>query len=102
MRGGWSGFGMVTVGIHPTDFELNPTKIPPGGVVKNCLIIIIIRLMITIIIRLMVVIITKLMTVIVIKVVVKFESLFSPKKMVLIKIDDIDIAAPQLGAQDTL
>ena len=36
MRGGWSGFGMVTVGIHPTDFELNPTKIPPGGVVKNC------------------------------------------------------------------
>ena len=36
MRGGWSGFGMVTVGIHPTDFELNPTKIPPGGVVQNC------------------------------------------------------------------
>ena len=36
MRGCWSGFGMVTVGIHPTDFELNPTKIPPGGVVQNC------------------------------------------------------------------
>ena len=39
MRGGWSGFGMVTVGIHPTDFELNPTKIPPGGVVQNCLVL---------------------------------------------------------------
>ena len=35
-RGGWSGFGMVTVGIDPTDFKLNPTKIPPGGVVQNC------------------------------------------------------------------
>ena len=30
------GFGMVTVGIHPTDFKLDPTKIPPGGVVQNC------------------------------------------------------------------
>ena len=35
MRGGWSGFGMVTVGIHPNDFDLNPNKIPPGGVVQN-------------------------------------------------------------------
>ena len=34
-RGGWSGFGMATVGIDPTDFKLNPTKIPPGGVVQN-------------------------------------------------------------------
>ena len=35
-EGGWSGFGMVTVGIHPNDFDLNPNKIPPGGVVQNC------------------------------------------------------------------
>ena len=35
-EGGWSGIGMVTVGIHPTDLELDPTKIPPGGVVQNC------------------------------------------------------------------
>ena len=35
-RGGWSGFGMATVGIDPTNYELNPTKIPPGGVVQNC------------------------------------------------------------------
>ena len=27
---------METVGIDPTDFKLNPTKIPPGGVVQNC------------------------------------------------------------------
>ena len=37
MRGGWSGFGMVIVGINPTSFELHPTTIPPGGVVQNCL-----------------------------------------------------------------
>ena len=36
LRGGWSGIGMATVGIHPTDLELDPTKIPPGGVVQNC------------------------------------------------------------------
>ena len=36
MRGGWSGFEMVTVGIHPNDFDLNPNKIPPGDVVQNC------------------------------------------------------------------
>ena len=38
MRGGWSGFGMVTVGIHPNDFDLNPNKIPPGVEVQNCLV----------------------------------------------------------------
>ena len=38
MRGGWSGFGMVTVGIHPNDFDLDPNKIPTGGVVQNCLV----------------------------------------------------------------
>ena len=27
---------MVTVGIHPNDFDLNPNKIPTGGVVQNC------------------------------------------------------------------
>ena len=43
-EGGWSGIGMATVGIDPTNFEIlndHPTKIPPGellgGVVKNCL-----------------------------------------------------------------
>ena len=36
MRGGWSGFGMATVGIHPNDFDLDPNKIPTGGVVQNC------------------------------------------------------------------
>ena len=36
MRGGWSGFGMETVGIHPNDFDLDPNKIPTGGVVQNC------------------------------------------------------------------
>ena len=36
LEGGWSGIGMATVGIHPTDLELDPTKIPPGGVVQNC------------------------------------------------------------------
>ena len=35
MRGGWSGFGMATVGIHPNDFYLNPNKIPTGGVIQN-------------------------------------------------------------------
>ena len=35
-EGGWSGIGMATVGIHPNDFNLNPNKIPPGGVVQNC------------------------------------------------------------------
>ena len=42
-RGGWSGFGMVTVGIHPNDFGFlngHPNKIPTnemlGDVVKNC------------------------------------------------------------------
>ena len=28
-------FGMVTVGINPTDLKLNPIKIPLGGVVQN-------------------------------------------------------------------
>ena len=44
LRGGWSGFGMVPVGIHPTSIgilNVHPTKIPPdkilGGVVQNCL-----------------------------------------------------------------
>ena len=37
MRDGWSGFGMATVGIHPNDFDLDPNKIPTGGVVQNCL-----------------------------------------------------------------
>ena len=36
MRGGWTGFGMATVGIHPNDFDLDPNKIPTGGVVQNC------------------------------------------------------------------
>ena len=36
MRGGWSGFGMVTVGMDPNDFNLNPNKIPTEGVVQNC------------------------------------------------------------------
>ena len=43
-RGGWSGFGMETVGIHPNDFRVlngHPNKIPTnevlGDVVKNCL-----------------------------------------------------------------
>merc|ERR1712015_174689 len=36
MRGGWSGFGMEKVGIHPNDFDLDPNKIPTGGVVQNC------------------------------------------------------------------
>ena len=36
LEGGWSGIGMATVGIHPTNLELDPTKIPPGGVVQNC------------------------------------------------------------------
>ena len=42
-RGGWSGFGMVTVGIDPNTFEVlngHPNKIPTdkilGGVVQNC------------------------------------------------------------------
>ena len=42
-RGGWSGFGMETVGIHPNDFGVlngHPNKIPTnemlGDVVKNC------------------------------------------------------------------
>ena len=26
---------MATVGIHPNDFDLNPNKIPTGGVVQN-------------------------------------------------------------------
>ena len=40
LRGGWSGFGMETVGIHPNDFGVlngHPNKIPTnemlGGVV---------------------------------------------------------------------
>ena len=33
---GWLGFEMVTVGFDTNDFELDPTKIPPGGVVQNC------------------------------------------------------------------
>ena len=43
LRGGWSGFGMVTVGMDPTSITIlngHPTKIPPdkilGGVVQNC------------------------------------------------------------------
>ena len=43
MRGGWSGFGMATVGMDPTSITIlngHPTKIPPdkilGGVVQNC------------------------------------------------------------------
>ena len=36
-EGGWLGIGMVTVGIHPNDFDLYPNKIPPGRVVQNCL-----------------------------------------------------------------
>ena len=42
-EGGWSGIGMATVGIDPTNFGIlndHPPKIPPGellgGVVKNC------------------------------------------------------------------
>ena len=35
-KSGWSGFGMETVGIHPNDFDLDPNKIPTGGVVQNC------------------------------------------------------------------
>ena len=42
-RGGWSGFGMATVGIDPNTFEVlngHPNKIPTdkilGGVVQNC------------------------------------------------------------------
>ena len=42
-RGGWTGFGMATVGIDPNTFEVlngHPTKIPTdeilGGVVQNC------------------------------------------------------------------
>ena len=42
-RGGWSGLGMVPVGIHPTSIGIlngHPTEIPPdkmlGGVVQNC------------------------------------------------------------------
>ena len=35
-KGGWSGIGMATVGIHPNDFDLYPNKIPPGRVVQNC------------------------------------------------------------------
>ena len=45
-EGGWSGIGMATVGIDPTNFGIlndHPTKIPPGellgGVVKNCQVI---------------------------------------------------------------
>ena len=41
-RGGWTGFGMVTVGIDPNTFEVlngHPTKIPTdrilGDVVQN-------------------------------------------------------------------
>ena len=37
--GGWPGFGMATVGIHPNDFDLNPNKIPTGGVVQNSLLV---------------------------------------------------------------
>ena len=44
MRGGWSGFGMETVGIHPNDFDLDPNKIPTGGVVQNCRQVIIVSL----------------------------------------------------------
>ena len=43
LRGGWSGFGMVPVGINPTSIGIlngHPTEIPPdkmlGGVVQNC------------------------------------------------------------------
>ena len=43
MRGGWPGFGMVTVGMDPNTFEVlngHPNKIPTdkilGGVVQNC------------------------------------------------------------------
>ena len=43
MRGGWSGIGMVTGGMDPTDFSVkwtHPTKIPTltkyGGIVPNC------------------------------------------------------------------
>ena len=36
-EGGWSGFGMATIGIYPNDFDLHPNKIPTGGVVQNCL-----------------------------------------------------------------
>ena len=35
-EGGWSGFGMATVGIYPNNFDLYPNKIPPGRVVQNC------------------------------------------------------------------
>ena len=42
-RGGWPGFGMVTVGMDPNTFEVlngHPNKIPTykilGGVVQNC------------------------------------------------------------------
>ena len=31
----WSGFGMITVGIHPNNFDINPIKIPPGGIVQK-------------------------------------------------------------------
>ena len=43
LEGGWSGFGMATVGIHPNDFWVlngHPNKIPTnemlGDVVNNC------------------------------------------------------------------
>ena len=43
LEGGWSGFGMVTVGIHPNNFGVwngHPNKIPTnellGDVVNNC------------------------------------------------------------------
>ena len=43
IMGGWSGFGMETVGIHPNDFGVlngHPNKIPTnemsGDVVQNC------------------------------------------------------------------
>ena len=32
-EGGWSGFGMETVGIYPNNFKLHPNTIPTGGVV---------------------------------------------------------------------
>ena len=42
-RGGWSGFGTETVGIHPNEFGVlngHPNKIPTnemlGDVVQNC------------------------------------------------------------------
>ena len=42
-RGGWSGFGVETVGIHPNEFGIlnaHPNKIPTheilGDVVQNC------------------------------------------------------------------